>query len=46
MVEVRTASEMPPLGPESDDGMMTWMPMEDIKSRFHYSTVLIIQNGR
>ena len=46
MVLVPTVSEMPPLGFESDDGMMTWIPMEEIKSRFHCHMVLIIQNDR
>ena len=46
MVVVHTVSEMPPLGFESDDGMMTWIPLDGIKNRFHFHMVLIIQNGR
>ena len=46
MVVVHTVSEMPPPGFQSDDGMMTWIPTEDIKSRFYCHMVLIIQNDR
>ena len=46
MVAGGAASELPPFGPETDDGMMTWIPIEHIKSRFHSSMVFIIQNDR
>lgn len=35
MVAVGTALEMPPFVPESDDGMMAGIPIEDTKSRFY-----------
>lgn len=40
MVTVGTALEMPPFVPESDDGMMAGIPIEDAKSRFYQSMAL------